>query len=315
MDQRKLSAEYLVVEPRAEQLTGRVIDPSRPPRVSFCIPTLNNEGTLERCLQSIVSQDYPDLEIVIVDGGSTDRTLEIAQKFTGQIYFDRGTLGSARQTSVEHATGPVVALFDSDIVIPHRQWLARALRYFNCPGKVSTVWPVNLAPPGSPFTTRLYFNHWKIVIEDRISKGRGLYGGGNSLFWKAALEEIGGISRELHWGEDFDWSQKLKDRGWQVVYLRDPLYHDTMRSLKQYTRKQFMGASSFTRTGFGLMNLSLADTLYEQFLLGLLGMLRGLALERDASWLLYPAFLSVKVLAYCYGYTLVFARRARGVTP
>jgi glycosyltransferase involved in cell wall biosynthesis len=297
-----LKDEYIVVDPPIDKLNKKVIDFQKLPKVSFAIPTLNNEDTLDECLSSIVNQDYPDIEIIIVDGHSKDRTIEIAKKYTDKIYYDTGTLGRARQTSVEKSSGKIIALFDSDIYIPHDKWLINAIKYFNYDTKVSTVWPVNIAPPGGSFTVRLYFNHWKLVIEDRIRKKRGLYGGGNALFLRKYIEEIGGISKSLHWGEDFDWAQKLKDIGCKVVYIKDPLYHDTMQSLDEFTRKQFTGAKTFTVTGFGLMNLSFWNVFYEQVILGIRGMIKGLLFDHDISWLLFPAFLFVRVIAYLSTY-------------
>jgi glycosyltransferase involved in cell wall biosynthesis len=297
-DFTNLIDEYIVVDPSIDKLNKGLIDFENLPKVSFAVPTLNNEDTLDKCLKSIINQEYPEIEIIIVDGHSKDRTIEIAKKYTDKIYYDTGTLGSARQTSVEKSSGEIIALFDSDIYIPHRKWLINAVKYFNYDAKVSTVWPVNTAPPGGSLTVRLYFNHWKLVIEDRINKKRGLYGGGNSLFLRKYLEEIGGISKSLHWGEDFDWAQKLKDIGCKVVYIRDPLYHDTMQSLDEFTKKQFTGAKTFTVTGFGLMNLSFWDVFYEQVVLGIKGMIKGLLFDHETSWLLFPMFLIVRVIAY-----------------
>ncbi len=296
--------EYIIIESPELQWSGSVIDVSNLPRVSFCIPTLNNEDTLDKCLSSITNQDYPDIEIIVVDGHSKDKTIEIAKEYTDQIFFDSGLLGSARQTGVENATGEILALFDSDIIIPHKDWLRNAVEAFNYGDQVSTIWPENIAPPDGGLVVQLYFNHWKLIIEDRIEKRRGLYGGGNALFLRKMIEEIGGVSRSLHWGEDFDWSQKLKDCGYKVVYIRDPLYHDTMPSLKIFAKKQFAGAKTFTKTGFQLMNLSPYEVFYEQVILGVKGMIRGLIVEREFSWCLYPAFIFIRGLAYGYTFTV-----------
>jgi cellulose synthase/poly-beta-1,6-N-acetylglucosamine synthase-like glycosyltransferase len=56
------------------------------PKVSFVIPTFNSERTLEECLSSISNQDYPDMEIIVVDNGSDDKTVEIA-KNTPRMYI------------------------------------------------------------------------------------------------------------------------------------------------------------------------------------------------------------------------------------
>jgi glycosyltransferase involved in cell wall biosynthesis len=304
--------DYIYVASSSSKLKHNNVDLNNLPKVSFCIPTLNNEDTLDRCLSSIIEQEYPYIEIIIVDGCSKDRTVEIAKKYTDKIFYDKGTLGSARQTTVEKSSGEILAIFDSDIYIPHKKWLINAVKCFNYTDKVSTVWPVNIAPPGGSLTVRLYFNHWKLIIEDRINKKRGLYGGGNSLFSRKYIEQIGGIRRDIHWGEDFDWAQKLKDIVCKVVYIQDPLYHDTMQSLNEFTRKQFTGAKTFTVTGFGLMALSFSDVIYEQVVLGIKGMIKGLIVKRDISWLLFPLFLVIRVFAYLYTY-FENAKNSKGV--
>ena len=58
------------------------ITEKKKPKVSFVIPTFNSERTLDECLSSISNQDYPDMEIIVVDNGSDDKTVEIAKKYT-----------------------------------------------------------------------------------------------------------------------------------------------------------------------------------------------------------------------------------------
>ncbi|WP_373838606.1 glycosyltransferase family 2 protein [Methanospirillum sp.] len=286
------------------QVKGEISNSFSLPRVSFCIPTLNNEKTIECCIRSIVNQNYPDFEIIIVDGYSTDQTVKIAKKYTNLIFYDSGFLGSARQTGVEKATGEILALFDSDIIIPHKNWLRNAVPYFNIEQKISTIWPVNIAPPNSNLVTQLYFNYWKLIMDYRLEKGHGYFGGGNSLITKKSIEAIGGINRSLHWGEDYDWAKKLKDIGYKVVYLQDPLYHDTMSSILIFTKKQFTGAKTFTHTGFQFMGLSTFDIFYEQIIIGFKGMFKGIFIERNFSWIIYPLFVIIRGLAYGYTYLM-----------
>jgi len=290
--------DYVVIEPPPESLTSGTIDVKNPPTVSFCVPTLNNEKTIDACLKSIVSQDYPTIEIVIVDGGSSDDTIKISRAYTDNIFVDEGTLGSARQTAIDHSTGEVIAIFDDDIVIPHEGWLRNAIQYFNFSDRVSTIWPVVVAPPHASLIARLYANIWKITFQDRIVKRRGYFGGGNALFLRRCIDEIGGIDRSLRWGEDWDWARKFKDRAYQVVLIKDALYHNTMNSLREFAKKQVVGAETFIENDFTTMGLSKSNLLYEQFVLGPEAMARGLLMERDWSWTLYPLFVLIRVVAY-----------------
>jgi glycosyltransferase involved in cell wall biosynthesis len=297
------SEEYLIRDSPHNVFGSNAIDMDNPPRVSFCIPTLNNEDTIDRCLASIIDQDYPDIEIIIIDGYSKDKTIDIAKKYTSHFYRDVGTYGSGCQTGVEHSTGEIIALFDSDIVLPHRRWLRNAVMCFNYGKRISTVWPLCIAPPDGSLFQRLYqTNMHRVLIENRISKNRGLFGGGNSLILKRCIEEIGGIDRSIHWGADFDWARKLKDLGYRVVFTSDPLYHDTMRSIGIFAKKQFLGARTFTKMGFEFTGITKNDILYEHFILGTKEMIKGLALDRDPAWILFPIFISIRSCAYLYIY-------------
>jgi len=142
--------------------------------------------------------------------------------------------------------------------------------------------------------------HSNMILADRVSRSRGFIGGGNSLFLRTALNEIGGVDRRIHWGVDFDWAKKLKDHGYQVVLIKDPVYHNTMTSFKQFAKKQFLGADTFMETGFEMMGLSNWDIFREQFVIGTIGMVKGLFQERDSSWLLFFPFLGTKIMAYSY---------------
>jgi len=290
---------YIVCNPSKQNFHGNRINIQELPRVSFCIPTFNNEETIEECLFSITSQKYPNFEIIIVDGHSNDNTINIAKKYTDKIFFERGLVGRARQKSIQEADGEILAIFDSDIIIPHENWLLNAVQYFNYSNNVSTVWPLLVAPPNSSKIAKLYqTNLHKVLIYDRIKNNRGLFGGGTSLILKKYMTEIGGINILLHWGEDFDWAKKLKERGYSVIFISDPIYHNTMRTLKQFYDKQFMGANAFTKSGFGMMGLSKKEVFYENFILGIKGMFHGLVIDRDTSWLYYPVFLFIRIVAY-----------------
>ncbi len=296
----KHEQKYLIFNPIPDRFNGNKIKLNKLPKVSFCIPTFNSSRTLKRCLHSIKIQNYPEIEIIIVDNGSADNTVDIAKEYTEHIYHDDGLLGSVRQKSLKHSNGEVVALFDSDIIIPHKDWLRNAVKYFNFSNNVSTVWPINLAPPNSPWTTRLYFNLWKVFMDHRIENEKSVFGGGNALFWKDYLDEIGGINKSFHWGEDFDWAKKLKNNGYQVIFIQEPLYHDTMNSLKEFSKKQFLASEAFTKEGFDLMGITKMDLIYENTVLGVKFMIKGLLYERDISWILLPIFIFIRGLGYCY---------------
>lgn len=280
-----------------------VTEPESYPSVTFCIPTLNDGETLDRSLASMRNLDYPELEILVIDGHSTDDTIEIAEEYADEILYDENNYGSACQKGFLNSESEIVGLFDGDIYFPDEGWLKDAVAYFECGEDVSTVWPKNEAPPNSGLLTELYFNHWQIIMDDRMENERGYFGGGNALFSRDAFEVIGGIDSSVHWGADFDWAKRLHQEGYRVVYLEDAIYHHTMRDWGQFYSKQFSGAETFSQKGFGLMGMTLTDVMFEQYILGFRGMISGLVRERDFSWSLFPMYIFLRSLAY--GFTFI----------
>jgi len=87
------------------------------PRVSVVIPVYNGERYIGPCVESVVSQDYPNLEVIVVDDGSTDATPSILQQFGSAITVLRQeNAGSAvaRNLGVDHTSGDYVAFNDGD---------------------------------------------------------------------------------------------------------------------------------------------------------------------------------------------------------
>jgi glycosyltransferase involved in cell wall biosynthesis len=91
--------------------------PAPSPTFSVIIPNFNNGSTLARAIRSVLDQEYPAHEIIIVDDGSTDDSEVVAQEFAGRvtyIYQDNGGVAVARNRGVQHASGEWVAFLDAD---------------------------------------------------------------------------------------------------------------------------------------------------------------------------------------------------------
>jgi glycosyltransferase involved in cell wall biosynthesis len=260
-------------------------------------------------LRSIRDQDYPSLEIIVVDNESTDETPEIAARYADQVLSSPGPLGRVRQTSTDAATGEVLAIFDDDIVIPHRNWLRNAVALFDSDERISTVWPRLVVPPGASIITRCFFELNDAIFADRMATGRGVFGGGNSLFRRSAFEAVGGFDTRVDFGEDMVLAARLKAAGFSVAYNGDPLIHDSMYSLREIYRKQLWGATAIATSGWELMEQGGRSLIHEQVVVGLRGMIRGLLAGR-LEWLAFPVLLAAKAAAYAR----VFFQTKRGDT-
>lgn len=110
-------------------------------KISIIIASLNSARVLESCLKSLRSQKYPQskLEILLVDGGSTDNTLNIAKKYNCHLINNPlKTAEAAKALGLSKSTGDLVALIDSDNILPNKNWLKKMILPFKDPKIIGT---------------------------------------------------------------------------------------------------------------------------------------------------------------------------------
>ena len=149
--------------------------------VTFAIPTLNRARSLAYLLDSITKQNYSKYEIIVIDGNSTDDTEQVVRHYGARlISVDRSTsLSRARQVGFQSARGDIVAMFDSDVILPHRGWLGNAVRLFSVSKNVSTVWCLAVAGEGKILAKAYADVTWCFSLSEFLA-GRFPAGGGGS---------------------------------------------------------------------------------------------------------------------------------------
>ncbi|MDW8033751.1 MAG: glycosyltransferase family A protein [Nitrososphaerota archaeon] len=113
-------------------------------KISVVIPTFNEEKYIERLLISLCNQTIPreDYEIIIVDGGSTDRTIEICRKYADKIVMqETPTVGGARNNGVKYAEAELVFTTDADCIVTPNL-LERIINIFNNNPQVVMIYGV-----------------------------------------------------------------------------------------------------------------------------------------------------------------------------
>jgi glycosyltransferase involved in cell wall biosynthesis len=99
----------------------------KPVKISIVVPNYNGGATIGATLQSIIDQNYPNLEIIVIDGGSTDNSVEIIQQFSSDLTYwesapDRGQ-SHAINKGFAHCSGDVVNwLCSDDLLAPDALW-------------------------------------------------------------------------------------------------------------------------------------------------------------------------------------------------
>ena len=98
------------------------------PKVSVIIPVHNTYDYMDKCLESVLQQTLSDIEIILVENASTDKSLEKCQEYAAKdprvkvIHLDVGDLALARNTGLKDATADYVAFLDSDDYVSHNMY-------------------------------------------------------------------------------------------------------------------------------------------------------------------------------------------------
>ena len=83
--------------------------------VSVIIPTKNSEKTIGTCLKSVSEQIYPNIEVIVVDSLSSDKTKEIVERLGARLIEIKAGRSRARNIGAEKATGNMILFLDSDM--------------------------------------------------------------------------------------------------------------------------------------------------------------------------------------------------------
>jgi GT2 family glycosyltransferase len=189
------------------------------PSVTIVVPSLNQGCYIREALDSILDQAYPNLEVLVMDGGSTDGTVGMLREYGDRIRYVSGPDGGqseALNRGFQTASGEIVGWLNSDD------------RY--CPDAISKSVSALVANPAASmvygeadligedgavlerFPSTQAFDLWKLVhVSDFIMQP--------TVFMRAAaLREVGGLDESLHFGMDWDLWIRLACRG-EVIAL------------------------------------------------------------------------------------------------
>lgn len=203
--------------------------------VSIVIPIYNAEKTIEQTLISVLSQDHPDFEIILVDDCSTDSTLEIIKPFLKNKKFklikNKKNSGPAtsRNNGIKKSKGEFVFFTDSDCVVP-KNWISSLLKEYTSE-KIAGVGGY-LAPGSSNLIAMLEKLQNKYILNisgKKIINGTTTPMGytNNVSYRKSILKKVNGFDESFPFpaGEDIDLKKRIVEKGYKVVYIPLPVKH------------------------------------------------------------------------------------------
>lgn len=186
--------------------------------VSVIIPVFNGEKYLASAIESVFSQTYSPLELIVVDDGSTDESGAIAKQYKDihYIYQSHQGVSVARNTGLAAANGAFIAFLDADDM-----WLSPKLQIqidylLEHPAVMYVITKIhNFLEPGTdipPPVLQSIVKNEQIQLSSIVAR-------------KAVFDRIGGFNPLYQVTEDFEWITRTKDAGISMVILPEVLSH------------------------------------------------------------------------------------------
>lgn len=196
------------------------------PGVTVVVAARNAGGTIDRCLASLAALDYPEVEVIVVDDGSSDDTA-VRARATGVTVLETGGRcpSVARNIGVARARHEIVAFCDSDCLVTEG-WLKALVDVLRRRKAASAGGPqTNVFPDGIDTDARdmdAFFSLASVVSDyarqDDEEREVEHNASCNSAYIKHAFLEAGGFTEDMYPGEDVDLDFKLRRLGYRCWY-------------------------------------------------------------------------------------------------
>jgi len=227
----------------------------REPSASVIVPVKNERDMIDACLKSLLDLDYVHYEIIIVDTGSTDGTVEVVERMAQsnkrvRLLRTIGYAAAGRNAGIAAAKGVVLAFTDGDCIVP-KDWLKRLV------GCLLTESRSTAGVGGPSIPLEKNPNLWSAIISAVLQTFLGSAGSvqvsitkrdyarslstANSVFWAEDVRKLNGFDPRLYFCEDADFCARVVRAGFRLRFVRDAgVYHARdYHSLRNFGRHMF----------------------------------------------------------------------------
>jgi len=209
------------------------------PKVSIIVASYNNAKTIDECIKSIFSLDYPagHIEVIVMDGGSKDATVEKAKKYPVKVLSVGLNAPAAYNYAMNNvAAHPILGFIDSDAKV-EAQWLRKLVPHLDAPKVAGVSGGIETWNSENPWARSIGYDLEKRY--QRIGNYTSRIATMNLLLKKAVIKEAGGWDENLPSQYDTDLGYRLSVKGYKIAYEPKAIcYHFNRPTLKAFYRQQ-----------------------------------------------------------------------------
>lgn len=202
---------------------------------------MNEEKLLPNILRQIKENKITsrfDAEVIISDGGSEDKTLEIVSSFEVKVIVHQNgkkqNIAMGRNAGVQKAEGSILIFLGADIVIPEIiNFFEFIEKYFSESTFLGMTCNVKVAPNEERFSDRFFHSFLNFYFYSLNVLGMGMGRGECQIIPKTIFEKFGGYNENLAAGEDFDLFRRIRKEG-NILYARNLCVFESPRRYRKY---------------------------------------------------------------------------------
>ncbi len=275
-------------------------DYKAPPSVTVIVPVHNGEQTIQPLLESLQKLNYDrnKVEVIVVDGNSTDKTQEIVKKYPVKLVIEeKKGLNLARNIGIKFSNGEIIAFTDSDCIVPPN-WITKIVENFKDP-KVSCVggsakalerdfisqYADNSIVRLMPFFTK----------REELEKVKPFFrhpAGCNMAFRRKVAEEVGFFDENIQYGfDEVEFADRICKAGYKMVLDPDVfVWHKHRSTLKEFLRQNFQYGKG---SGLVFKKNRLKDAVSKWSFLSIIGFISWLLIVGSLTFLTFTSTSSL----------------------
>ena len=198
-------------------------------RLSVIVPVYNVEKYIDKCLNSLVNQTLKDIEIIVVNDGTKDKSEDIIKKYMSKysniVYLkkENGGQGSARNYGLEHAKGDYIGYVDSDDYVELDMYEKMYSKAIEDNSDMVICGSYNIKDDIKTLDID------RKLFDSNINAFFGRMAVWNKIYKKDLLTKNNMTFRSKYWYEDLDFTVKVLSKASKISYVDEPLYNYILR--------------------------------------------------------------------------------------